>query len=84
MCFTFTAEIYPTSMRATAVGANNSVCRLGGVLMPWLSLLFYYFGNTGPLLICAIICCLSGYSAFKIPKDTKNMVLDTYIEMGDK
>ena len=32
--FNFTAELYPTHLRATGVGIGSSVARLGGILSP--------------------------------------------------
>lgn len=42
ICFAFTSEIYPTSMRSTGVGFNNSMCRFGGVLMPFVIIIIFY------------------------------------------
>ena len=37
--FNYAAELYPTSMRGTAVGFASSMARIGGLLAPQLNLL---------------------------------------------
>jgi len=76
--FPFTAEIYITALRTTGIGINNSVCRLGGILMPWISVLLFKLGFAGPFLAFALISAVSAYSAYTIPKDTTDTDLDTY------
>ena len=79
--YPFTSEIYPTFLRTTGIGFANFFCRLGGALMPWFSMLFFVFGNTGPFLVFGITSLVSAYAAFNIPLDTRHMNLDTYIEL---
>ncbi|KAL4429721.1 hypothetical protein ABPG74_001407 [Tetrahymena malaccensis] len=76
--FPFTAEVYITALRTTGIGVNNSVCRFGGVIMPWISILLLEVGVTGPFIAFAIISALSAISAYTIEKDTTNINLDTY------
>lgn len=46
--------------------------------MPWISVILFNLGVTGPFLAFAIISTLSAYSSYSIKKDTTNRNLDTY------
>jgi MFS family permease len=77
--YPFVSDIYHTSMRATALGFFNAVCRIGGMLMPYIAQLAFAWGDdTGPLLAFALTSLLSCIAACAIPYDTANMDLDVY------
>jgi hypothetical protein len=63
-------------MRATGLGFHSAVCRVGGIIMPWIVLLFFVFGPTGPFLAFAVISLISGFASCFLPKDTVNSNLD--------
>lgn len=76
--YPFTAEVYVTSLRSAGTGFNNSICRIGGVIMPWVTFAFFHFGIKGPFLSFFIVSGLSTISAFTIKYDTTNISLDIY------
>lgn len=61
--YVFTPEIYDTAIRGVGTGFNNSMGRIGGATMPWISFMFFYFGIGGPFLAQLIICLLSTFVA---------------------
>jgi hypothetical protein len=71
-----TSEIYSTSIRATGLGFLSAVCRVGGMLMPWVIYSFFAFGPSGPFLAFFITSLISTISAFQLPKDTVGTNLD--------
>jgi hypothetical protein len=64
--YPFTAELYLTSLRSAGTGLHNCVCRLGGVVMPWITFWFFKFGEKGPFLSFFIISAISAFSAYTI------------------
>ncbi|KRX05640.1 Major facilitator superfamily domain, general substrate transporter [Pseudocohnilembus persalinus] len=80
--YPFTAEIYRTSLRVTGLSFGNSIARIGGMSITWISALgFYLFGVFGPMLMFAIFAAISTIAAFMIPVDTTNQQLDSYQEL---
>ena len=76
--YPFTAEVYETALRATGLGLNSAVSRFGGILMPWISFMFFAFGENGPFLAFGIVSAISAVSSFLIKKDTTEAALDYY------
>jgi putative MFS transporter len=64
--YPFTAEVYVTALRSAGTGFNNSICRIGGVIMPWVTFWFFAFGDKGPFLSFFIVSGLSAISAITI------------------
>ena len=56
---TFTTELYNTNIIATSLGFFNAICKLTGVVMPFVVNYFYILKPTGPFLIFAILCTIS-------------------------
>jgi len=82
--YPFTAEIYNTAIRAAGCSLNNGICRLGGVLMPWLSLAFFGISTTGPFLLYTLIALISFTASIKLTVDTTGMELDKFIEKKEE
>ena len=76
--FAFTSEIYPTNIRTLGVAFNSAFSKFGATVMPFLSYQFYKISPTGPFLLIAIITFISFLATSQIPKDTRNIELDTY------
>jgi len=72
----YTSELYDTMIRATASGINNSVSRVGGVIMPFLLIWSFKLGPVGPFLFCGSISIIAAISGFLMPKDTTGQFLD--------
>jgi putative MFS transporter len=76
--YPFTAEVYETALRTTGLGLNGAMCRIGGILMPWISFSFFTFGDNGPFLAFGIVSMISAISTLTISHDTRNVTLDYY------
>ncbi len=62
MLLPYSAEIYPTSVRATGTGFAGAATKLGGVLGPYFMLLVLRIGGGGlrlPSLVLATACAIS-------------------------
>lgn len=74
--FVFTAELFPTSMRNSAVGLCSTCARLGGLLSPYISSL----SSTDPVLpflVMGCCCCLGGVAALLLPETSGLPLPDT-------
>ena len=58
--FNNTAELFPTPLRATAVGVGSSVARIGGILAPQIIYLQVYNKLLPPVII-AIAALFAAY-----------------------
>ena len=71
LVYLFTAELYPTSVRNTAVGTCNAIGPLGGLVAPWVG---KYLPNQGfypqyvTLYVFGGLAVLSGLCAFQLPE----------------
>ena len=80
--FLFTAELFPTSMRNSAVGMCSTLARLGGILAPTVARLGaadWYDRPEIPFLIFGIATLIGGLSAYLLP-ETKGKKLPDSIE----
>ena len=78
MNFPLTTEIYPTFIRVTGLGFDNSFSRIGQITMPWISIQFMKIGITGPFLIYSILGLFAGVCSIFIPYDTVKRELDKF------
>lgn len=70
LIYPYTTELYPTKIRITGLGMASGLCRIGGMIMPWLLMLFTKFGITGPFIMFAICSFLGFLSIYNIPYET--------------
>ena len=54
MIYLYTAEIFPTVTRSTAVGLSSSFARIGGVIAPFIGSLNDILGPQVPLAVFGI------------------------------
>ena len=80
--FLYTAELFPTSMRNSAVGMCSTLARFGGILAPTVAELGYYKPNM-PFLIFGIATLIGGFAAYLLP-ETKGKKLPDTIEEAVK
>jgi len=76
--FLFTAELFPTSMRNSAVGLCSTLARLGGILAPSVASLGIDQPEI-PFLIFGIATLIGGISAYLLP-ETKGKKLPDSIQ----
>ena len=71
LCFMYTAELFPTIVRNTALGACSAAGRVGGVLAPWVA---KFLPNQGfypqyvTLLVFGVFAVVSGVCALQLPE----------------
>jgi len=71
LCFMYTAELFPTIVRNTALGACSAAGRVGGVLAPWVA---KFLPNQGfypqyvTLLVFGVFAVMSGVCSLQLPE----------------
>lgn len=74
--YEFTAEIYPTYMRASGIGLASCVGKIGSIVMPWVVI----YGTPNnifiPYLIFGSISIMGGLLTLFLPFDTYKRELD--------
>ena len=74
--FVYTAELFPTPVRNSAIGLCSTSARLGGILSPFVASL----AATSPLLpflIMGCCCCIGGVAALALPETAGLPLPDT-------
>jgi len=54
--FNYTAELYPTPLRTTAVGIGSSIARIGGMMAPQIIYLQVISVIIPPIIIGSLSC----------------------------
>lgn len=76
MILPFTSEVYHTKYRTTGAGMASAMSRIGGVIMPWLTLQCFNFSPKMPFLVYGLACFIASLSAYLLPYDTCGRELD--------
>ena len=77
--FLYTAELFPTSMRNSAVGMCSTLARVGGIFAPTVAELGYYQPKT-PFLIFGVATLIGGFAAYLLPETKGKKLPDTVEE----
>lgn len=77
--FLYTAELFPTGMRNSAVGMCSTLARLGGILAPTVAELGYKRPEL-PFLIFGIATLIGGIAAYLLPETKGKKLPDTVQE----
>ena len=80
--FLYTAELFPTSMRNSAVGMCSTLARFGGILAPTIKELGYSQPKL-PFLIFGIATLIGGMAAYLLP-ETKGKKLPDSVQEAVK
>ncbi|XP_069618935.1 putative transporter SVOPL [Ranitomeya imitator] len=73
--YIYTAEVYPTVMRAIGMGVAGSLCRLGAMAAPFIAQVLLKASIIGGLCLFAGVCFICAISAFTLPIETKGRAL---------
>ncbi|KAM9311440.1 putative transporter SVOPL [Gastrophryne carolinensis] len=73
--YIYTAEVYPTVMRAIGMGASGSLCRIGAMAAPFIAQVLLSTSIIGGLCLFAGVCFVCAVSAFTLPIETKGRAL---------
>jgi len=73
--YAFTPELYPTSVRATGMGASGAAARLGGILAPSVLSFLFVQSFSGTIALFAFFLVIATIAAFMIDIETKAQAL---------
>nr|XP_024645315.1 putative transporter SVOPL isoform X4 [Macaca nemestrina] len=73
--YIYTAEVYPTTMRALGMGISGSLCRIGAMVAPFISQVLMSASILGALCLFSSVCVVCAISAFTLPIETKGRAL---------
>ncbi|KAI5775196.1 SVOPL protein [Gulo gulo luscus] len=73
--YIYTAEVYPTMMRALGLGTSGSLCRIGAMVAPFISQVLMNASLLGALCLFSSVCVVCAISAFTLPIETKGRAL---------
>merc|ERR1712126_378946 len=85
--YMYTAEIYPTVIRNTAIGSCSMVARIGGISAPYIALYLPKIMPELPVLILGGSSLVGGLMAFALPETLGSKlpeVLEDVTEMKKK
>lgn len=72
----YTTELYSTNVRTTGLGMSSAASRIGGVIMPWITMALFQIGPTVPYVGFCAFCGIGAFCCYKMPCDTTNKELD--------
>ncbi|XP_028931655.1 putative transporter SVOPL [Ornithorhynchus anatinus] len=73
--YIYTAEVYPTPMRALGMGTSGSLCRIGAMVAPFISQVLMSASFLGALCLFAAVCLVCSISALTLPIETRGRAL---------
>ncbi|KAG8438734.1 hypothetical protein GDO86_005071, partial [Hymenochirus boettgeri] len=73
--YIYTAEVYPTVMRAVGMGTSGSICRIGAMAAPFIAQVLLSASLIGALCLFATVCFICALSAFTLPIETNRRAL---------
>ena len=79
MCFLYTSEFYPTSLRGTAVGSCSTIARVGGIIALVIDPLKRIWKPL-PMTLSGSVAVIAGLFAIAFPETTGEKMPDTMEE----
>lgn len=72
LAYLYTSEVYPTSIRALAVGSFSSVARIGAIVTPYVAqVMLPEYSEVGALSIYAVVGVVCSVMSFALPIETR-------------
>ena len=79
MCYLYTSELYPTSLRGTAVGSCSTMARVGGIIALVIAPLDRIW-KPFPMTILGSVAVIAGVCAISFPETTGEKMPETMEE----
>ena len=76
LLYTYTAEIFKTSLRVKALGLLIFMARMGGVFGNFIAVELFSFGVFGSYYLFTFLCALYFICSLALPFETNNVALD--------
>jgi putative MFS transporter len=81
--YSYSPELYPTSIRATGAGVAAAVGRIGGIIGPFLTpVLVPVIGQTGIFAMFMALLVLTAITAFVLAEETRGRSLEEISQAG--
>ena len=80
--YVYTAELFPTTIRNTSIGACSTIARVGGIMANLVGLLAPYWGPA-PMVVMGIVAVIAGTAALKLPETVGRRLPETMKEAID-
>ena len=81
--YVYSAEIFPTVVRAVGVGSSSVFARVGGMVAPFVGSLDKVISPTFPIAIFGLTSLLSGCLVLMLP-ETKDLKLPDTLEEAEE
>jgi hypothetical protein len=75
LMYLYTMEVYPTVIRAIAVGCASSMARIGAMVSPFLSQVLIKQTFYGTIGIYVITAAIAAFCAYLLPIETRGREL---------
>lgn len=75
LMYLYTMEVYPTVIRAMAVGCASSMSRIGAMITPFLAQVLIKTSFRGTIAIYAVATCVAAICGYLLPIETKGREL---------
>ena len=85
--YVYTVEVFPTSIRNTAIGSCSCIARFGAILSFFLRLLKDYVWKPAPILLMGTSSLVGGFLALCLPETIGNTLPETIedcLHIGEK
>ena len=84
LMYLYTMEVYPTVIRAMAVGFASSMARIGAMITPYLAQVLIKRTFYGTILIYVLATSLAAICAYLLPIETRNRELKVKLSKKKK
>ena len=74
--YVYTPEVYPTEVRALALGSCSGFARLGALLTPFVAQVLVETSKSFAIWVYAVLAVLAGICALMLPIETKGRTMN--------
>ena len=84
LMYLYTMEVYPTVIRAIAVGSASSMARIGAMITPYLAQVLIKKTFVGTIAVYGAATTIAAICAFLLPIETRGRELKVIIKKKEK